>query len=168
MGRSRPNVSQEPGPNSGAPNLKAISIPTAVANRSQRVAPTVFAENTEIRERLSSSLRSERRAFTSICMPRASCLSRLLRRQKTQERFRGTGRRRRVLPGNQASIDHVKRLPVGKLLGDRSEPHQFILDQERHPMGELHRFLFAVGETGNALSLHKRRALVSYMPKYAR
>jgi hypothetical protein len=40
MGRSRPNVSQAPGPNSGAPNLKAINSPTPVANSNQRVALT--------------------------------------------------------------------------------------------------------------------------------
>jgi hypothetical protein len=67
---------------------------------------------------------------------------------------------------NQASIDHVKRLPVGDLLEDRSQPHQFILDQEWHHMCELHCFLFAIGEAGDVLSLHERRAFVSYMPKY--
>ena len=56
-----------------------------------------------------------------------------------------------------------KRLPVARLSRKRPETQQFVFNEERHYLGELHFFLFAVGKAGHPLSLYERLALVSDM-----
>ena len=68
----------------------------------------------------------------------------------------------RILASEKTFINDRKTLPIGGFLVDASQSLQLILDEERHDMGQMHFFLFAVGETGHALSLHDGLALVGH------
>src|SRR5208283_638347 len=64
------------------------------------------------------------------------------------------------------AVSDGKRLPVRLLLEYGPEPQQFIFDQERHNLRELHPLFLAVRETGDMFSFHQRSALVSNVAKH--
>ena len=89
-----------------------------------------------------------------------------LPRDYRQKRLGCGGRRCGILSGNETTIDERKGLPIGCFFIEAAHSLQLILDKERHNMGEVNCFLFAVGETRHALTLHKRSALVGHPMEY--
>jgi len=71
-----------------------------------------------------------------------------------------------LLASNETAVRDGKRLPVRHLLVYGAEPQQFIFDQERHNLRELHLLFLAVRETGDVFSFHQRSALVDNVAKH--
>ncbi len=80
-------------------------------------------------------------------------LQRLFRHRLTLGTLSCACRKHGILPGNETTINNGKRLTVGEFLKDSSQPQQFILNQKRDNVGELHLSLLAVDKTGHVFSL---------------
>src|SRR4051812_4521730 len=71
-----------------------------------------------------------------------------LMREQTQQSLRHAGGGGGILAGDEAAVDDPEGLPVGRFFERRPEPRQLVFHQERHHVGEVHLFLFAVRKAG--------------------
>ena len=79
--------------------------------------------------------------------------------QKFQSRLGPRFGRGRVLTGDEPPIGDDERDPVRYLFIESTQALQLILHEERHHLGEVDRFLLAVGEARHPLALHDRLVL---------
>src|SRR3954454_4409777 len=73
-----------------------------------------------------------------------------------------SGRRRRILPGDDAAIYNGKRRPVGSLLIESADSLQLIFDEEGNDVSEIHRGFLTVGKAGDPFPLKQESALVHH------
>jgi hypothetical protein len=66
----------------------------------------------------------------------------------------------RIPSGNQMTVSDCKALPIRSLLIEAAHTFEFILDEERHNMGQLYSFLFTIGKAGHAFAFHQWLAVV--------
>src|SRR5580698_1377022 len=85
-----------------------------------------------------------------------------------EKRVGCSGGRCRVLSGNQTAVCDSKALPIWSLLIETAHTFEFILNEERHNMGQLYSFLFTVGKPRHAFAFHERLAVVGHVVKYGR
>src|SRR5579864_5796099 len=83
----------------------------------------------------------------------------LLQRGQQGPRSRTGGSR--ILSGDQLAIADNMDAPVRGLREHGAELQHFVLDQERHHLGEPYRFLLAIGEAGDFLAVHEQLAVRS-------
>ena len=79
--------------------------------------------------------------------------------QEFQQRLGPRLGRGRVLAGDEPPVGDDEGDPVRRLLVEPAEALQLVLHEERHDLGEVDRFLLAVGEARHPLALHDRLAL---------
>src|SRR6516162_3936277 len=82
--------------------------------------------------------------------------------EQLHKRLGRRGRRGRILSSNETAIDYSMALPILCFFVQAADPFQLIFNQEWHDLRQMNCFLFTIGETGHALALDQRSAVVHY------